>query len=389
LQIRGALLSNDEGGFDLKLRATEEDEFCDFYKWNHEDSANSGPLILSKDGKSIYILDPTFSNATRLVKMDIETKKQEIIFEDEQFDISWAIIHPDSLELQLIAVTKDREHHFILDKSIENDIKLIKGLHPDHEFFLGNRTNDDNICIIGYIRDDGPVPYYIYNRGENPSFQFLFHHHNAILDYKLSKIETIKYQSRDGLTIYGYISFPIGLERKKLPTVLNVHGGPWSRDNWGFDSDAQLFTNRGYICLQVNYRGSSGFGKEFLNAGDKEWGNKMLFDMVDAVNWVVTSGFADPNKIAIYGGSYGGYAALAAATFTTGVFCCAVDIVGPSNIITFIKSIPEYWKPFLSMLHKRVGNPDVEEEFLKSRSPLFHAQKISIPLLIAHGANDP
>ena len=203
-------------------------------------------------------------------------------------------------------------------------------------------------------------------------------------------MESIEFTSRDGLVIHGYISFPPGIkERKNLPLVLNVHGGPWSRDYFGFDPEVHLFTNRGYTCLQINYRGSTGYGKNFTNAGDKEWGGKMLNDLLDAVYWAIQQGYVDPDKIAIYGGSYGGYAALAAAAFTKDVFCCAVDIVGPSNLITFINSVPEYWKPFLSMLNRRIGNPETEEEFLKSRSPLFHVDNIKIPLLIAQGAHDP
>jgi dipeptidyl aminopeptidase/acylaminoacyl peptidase len=171
--------------------------------------------------------------------------------------------------------------------------------------------------------------------------------------------------------------------------VLNVHGGPWGRDIWGYNPEAQWLANRGYACLQVNFRGSTGYGKEFLNAGDKEWGGKMHDDLVDAVNWAVEQGIADPEKVAIYGGSYGGYATLVGATFTPDLFCCAVDICGPSNLITLIETIPPYWSTMLATFYKRVGNPETEKEFLKSRSPLFKVDQINIPMLIAQGANDP
>ena len=171
--------------------------------------------------------------------------------------------------------------------------------------------------------------------------------------------------------------------------VLNVHGGPWARDGWGYDPEAQWLANRGYACLQVNYRGSTGYGKDFLNAGNKEWAGKMHDDLVDAVRWAVDEGIADPERVAIYGGSYGGYAALVGATFTPDLFRCAVDIVGPSNLLTLISSIPPYWKPLLSIFHERVGNPETEEDFLKSRSPLFFVDNIQIPMLVAQGANDP
>jgi dipeptidyl aminopeptidase/acylaminoacyl peptidase len=171
--------------------------------------------------------------------------------------------------------------------------------------------------------------------------------------------------------------------------VLNVHGGPWHRDTWGYDPESQWLANRGYAVLQVNFRGSTGFGKDFLNAGDKEWGGRMHDDLVDGVQWAIDTGTADPRRIAIYGGSYGGYAALVGATFTPDLFSCAVDIVGPSNLLTFIETIPPYWSTYLAMIHRRVGNPAAEPAFLKSRSPLFHVDRIKIPMLIAQGANDP
>jgi dipeptidyl aminopeptidase/acylaminoacyl peptidase len=174
-----------------------------------------------------------------------------------------------------------------------------------------------------------------------------------------------------------------------VPTVLFVHGGPWARDTWGFSPDPQWLANRGYLCVQVNYRGSTGYGKEFLNAGDREWGARMHDDLLDAVAWVVEQGHADPDRIAIYGGSYGGYAALVGATFSPDAFRCAIDVVGPSDLRTLIRSIPPYWAPLVAQFHQRVGNPDTESDFLWSRSPLSRVDAIRIPMLIAQGANDP
>ncbi len=194
-------------------------------------------------------------------------------------------------------------------------------------------------------------------------------------------MEPFSFTARDGLTIHGYATFPPGTERSGLPTVLNVHGGPWTRDAWGFNPEAQWLANRGYLCVQVNYRGSTGYGKSFVNAGDREWGGAMQNDLVDAVGFVTGQDWADPRRVAIYGGSYGGYAALA--------FRCAVDIVGPSNLKTLIETIPPYWAPMISQFHRRVGDPEKDAEFLWSRSPLSRASDIRIPLLIAQGANDP
>lgn len=388
LNIRGALRSREDGGFDLLIKNFSTNEFDLFYSWSNDDSANSGPLLISKDNQYIYLLDSTGSNTAKFVKMNIQDKTQETLYQDPNYDVSWAIIHPDTLEIQLIALTKERDHHVIFDENIRDDIEKIKHLHEEGDFFIANRSINDEIWLVGYTRDNGAVPYYRYDR-KLKEFSFLFYHQSEINNFKLAKLEPMSFTSRDGLLIHGYISFPVNEERKNLPLVLNVHGGPWSRDYYGFDPEVHLFTNRGYICLQINYRGSTGYGKDFTNAGDHEWGNKMLDDLIDAVKWAISKGYVNPEKIAIYGGSYGGYAALAASTFTQNVFCCAIDIVGPSNLITFINSIPEYWKPFLSMLHKRIGDPKTEEDFLKSRSPLYFVENIKIPLLIAQGAHDP
>jgi dipeptidyl aminopeptidase/acylaminoacyl peptidase len=202
-------------------------------------------------------------------------------------------------------------------------------------------------------------------------------------------MEPFSYRARDGLTIHGYLSFPPGLGRTGLPAVVNVHGGPWARDAWGFDPEAQWLANRGYLCVQVNYRGSTGYGKRFVNAGNREWGGRMQDDLVDAVRWVAGRGHADPSRIAICGGSYGGYAALAGAAFTPEVFRCAVDIFGPSNLRTLIDSVPPYWRPMVAQYRVRVGDPETEADFLWSRSPLSCVDRIRIPLLIAQGANDP
>jgi dipeptidyl aminopeptidase/acylaminoacyl peptidase len=232
------------------------------------------------------------------------------------------------------------------------------------------------------------VPFYAYDRSSGTS-QFLFEHQPALSGYQLAAMEPFSFQARDGLTIHGYLTFPPGAERSQLPAVLNVHGGPWARDRWGFGPEAQWLANRGYLCIQVNFRGSTGYGKAFINAGDREWGAAMQDDLSDAVAYVIGLGWADPARVAIYGGSYGGYAALAGAAFTPGLYACAVDIVGPSNLITLIETIPPYWAPLIAQFHNRVGNPETDRDFLWSRSPLSAADRITVPLLIAQGANDP
>jgi dipeptidyl aminopeptidase/acylaminoacyl peptidase len=267
------------------------------------------------------------------------------------------------------------------------DFDTIGGIHRG-DFFIISRDNADTKWVVAFTVDNGPVPFYAYER-QSLRATLLFDNQPELNKYTLATMEPISFTSRDGLTIHGYLTLPQVEQKTGLPMVLNVHGGPWGRDEWGYRPDAQWFANRGYACLQVNFRGSTGYGKDFVNAGDREWGRNMHYDLVDAVRWAIEKGIADPNKVAIFGGSYGGYAALVGATFTPDLFRCAVDIVGPSNLNTLIRTIPPYWSTFLATFHKRVGNPDTEEAFLNSRSPLFKVDQIKIPILIGQGANDP
>jgi len=386
-KVRGALVATPEGGFDLLIRDNEAVQWEKVVSWSAEDSLNSGPITFSKDGDSVYLLDSRHVNAGRLVKLDIPTGNIEVIAEDPKYDVGGVMIHPDTYEIQAVSFFRARKELVVLDESIREDFEAIEDL--DHgDLFVTDRDNADNIWIVAFTKDNGPVSFYAFER-ETQKGIFLFDHMPDLKKFTLASMEPISFVSRDGLTIHGYITYPPGKGRDNLPMVLNVHGGPWGRDTWGYNPEAQWLANRGYVCLQVNFRGSTGYGKDFVNAGNKEWGGKMHNDLVDAVNWAIDAGIADPKKVAIYGGSYGGYAALVGATFTPDLFCCAVDLVGPSNLITWIETIPPYWSTLLATIYKRVGNPDNEEEFLKSRSPLFKVDKIKIPILIAQGANDP
>src|SRR5579875_848894 len=386
-KVRGAVTALPDGGTELLIRDNEQAGWRKLITWNADDALTSGPIGFTRDGESLYLEDSREANASRLVRLNIATGALDVLAADPHYDVGSVVINPDSYDVQAVAFNKDRVEWVVLDESIRADFDRIRDIHQG-DFFITSRDDADTTWIVAFTVDNGPVPFYAYDR-KNQSATFLFDNQPELSKYTLAHMEPITFTSRDGLTIHGYLTLPPGAGRENLPMVLDVHGGPWHRDAWGYNPEAQWFANRGYACLQVNFRGSTGYGKDFLNAGNKEWGRNMHNDLVDGVNWAIQQGIADPKRIAIYGGSYGGYAALVGATFTPDLFCCAVDIVGPSNLITLIKTIPPYWSTFLATFHKRVGNPDTEEEFLKSRSPLFRVDQIKIPMLIAQGANDP
>jgi dipeptidyl aminopeptidase/acylaminoacyl peptidase len=385
--VRGGLAPLPDGSFQLMVRDSADAEWRLLLSIPAQDALTTDVVGFSADGQSLLITSSAGAQTARLERLDVATGAVEVLAEDPEADVSGVRVHPDTREPQIVVVLKARSEYLVLDPAVADDLAAIRALHPGDPTFASADDADD-IWLVGFTNDAGPVPYYLYDRSTR-SAKFLFETRPELSQYELAGMEPFSFTARDGLTVHGYLSFPPGAERSMLPTVLNVHGGPWARDNWGFIPEAQWLANRGYLCIQVNYRGSTGYGKDFVNAGDREWGAKMQDDLTDAVGYAVSQGWADPARVAIYGGSYGGYAALAGATFTPDLYCCAVDIVGPSNLITLIKSVPPYWAPMIAQFHTRVGDPDKDADFLWSRSPLSKAEVIRIPLLIAQGANDP
>jgi len=386
LAVRACVAATDDGGTVLRLRDGPEAGWRDAVVWGPADALSSGPVAFRRDGRSLYLLDSRDANATRLVRFDTRTGARDVLAHDPRYDVSGLELHPDTREVQLVGFMRERHDWEVHDPAIAEDVAALRALHPG-DFDIAARTHADDRWVVAFSRDTAPVSYWLYERGARRG-TFLFHTRPDLAAYALGEMRPIALDARDGLRLEGYLTLPPAA-RGPLPTVLNVHGGPWHRDTWGYDPEAQWLANRGYACLQVNYRGSTGYGKDFVNAGNREWGAAMHDDLVDTVRWAVAQGIADPERTAIYGGSYGGYAALVGATFTPELFRCAVDIVGPSNLITFIETIPPYWSTFLSMLKERVGDPDTEPEFLRSRSPLTFVDRIRIPVFIAQGANDP
>ncbi|HEY9862838.1 MAG TPA: S9 family peptidase [Candidatus Obscuribacterales bacterium] len=382
-KIRAASSSTDDGGFDLLYRETPEHPWETLRHWGPDEEG--GAAFFSNDGKILYMVGNHDANAERLIALDLSTREETVIAEDPEYDIGGLLAHPTTRNIEAVSFYKDKEEWQIIDPIIAEDIEAIKQIRPG-EFGI-SRTLSDEKWLISFVTDDGPVYFYVYDR-PTKTHSFLFSNKPKLEGLSLAAMEPISYTAIDGLTIHGYLTKPVGVELP-APTVLLVHGGPWARDTWGYDSQAQWLANRGYAVLQVNFRGSTGYGKAFLNAANREWAGKMHQDLIDGVNWLVEKGISQKDKIAIMGGSYGGYATLVGLTFTPEVFACGVDIVGPSNIITLMQSIPPYWEPIRKNFYHRVGNLDTEPEFLKERSPLFFVDRIQKPLLIGQGANDP
>ena len=387
LEPKAAISLDDQAGSTLHLK--KDGEWKSILHWSSEETENSSASHFTRDNKFLYITSSIDNNTAQLIKINVETLEQTVIANNKKYEVEDIFTNPNSLEVEAVAFYGSRLEWNILpnNQNLAIDFNIIKKLHHG-DFNIGSKSNDNKLWVVSFNQDVGPIPYYIYNR-DTKTAQFIFYHKKRLVNYQFQPMNPIEFTSRDGLNIEGYMTYPKNYQSKKSPMVLLVHGGPWSRDKWGYNSEVQWFANRGYACLQVNFRGSTGYGNDFLNAGNKQWSLKMHDDLIDAVKWAIKTGYIDSEKIAIYGGSYGGYAALVGATFTPDVFCCAVDIVGPSNLITLLQSFPPYWKKYIYSFHKMVGNPETEYDFLKECSPLFKVDAIKIPLLIAQGAHDP
>ncbi len=395
LKVRFAMQMTPDGGNEC-LKRDVLGEWKTYITIGMEDSLTTSPVGFTKDGKGAYLLDSRGRNTAALALLNLEDDSLKIIAEDPRSDIQNLLAHPTENTPIAVASRYEKTEWKVLDPAYEEDFMMLKQL-SDGEFSVTSQTLDNQIWMVAYILDNGPVRYYRYDRTTRKG-QFLFTNRKDLEGLKLSRMHPRVIKSRDGLNLVSYLSLPLlsdpdgnGKPHQPLPTVLLVHGGPWGRSEWGYDPSHQWLTNRGYAVLDVNFRGSTGFGKEFINAGNKEWAGKMHGDLVDAVQWAIHEGITDASKVAIMGGSYGGYATLVGLTFTPDIFACGIDIVGPSNLITLLETIPPYWAPMLALFTSRVGDHRTEEgkAFLKSRSPLTYANRIKKPLLIGQGANDP
>jgi dipeptidyl aminopeptidase/acylaminoacyl peptidase len=319
----------------------------------------------------------------------------ELLAEDPRVDASGVIVHPTSRQIQAVAFVYARKRWEVLDPAIEPDLGKLQAV-ADGEVEVLSRTLDDKAWIVSYVVDDGPLRYYLYDRSAG-TVELLFTEREALVGLPLAKMHAATIEARDGQELVVYLTLPLGTDADgdgvpgdPIPMVLFPHGGPWGRDVWGLNRYHQWLANRGYAVLSVNFRSSTGFGKAFVNAGDRQWAGTIIEDQQDAVHWAIEQGIADPAKVGVMGGSFGGYSTLAGLTFTPELYACGVDLFGPANLITLLETVPAYWKPTFNRLATRVGDPRTEEgrALLEAHSPLTYAGRIVRPLLIGQGAND-
>ena len=395
LRPRLAAVLTPDGGSDV-LSLSESGEWEITMRIDIEDDITTWPLYFDVDGRTLYVYDSRGRDTSALMALNTETDEEEELAVDARVDVGETIQHPVTGRPQAVGFEYERFVWKVLDDSIAADIKRIDDKDKG-EFSVRSRTLDDRKWLIEYVRDDGPKTYFLY-RQEKGELQYLFSDRPELESASLALMHSAIVKSRDGLDLMVYYTLPVGSTEgdtgrpsEPLPMVLRVHGGPTGRDSWGYDAEHQLLANRGYAVLSVNFRGSTGLGKGFTNAGNLEWGGAMHDDLIDAVEWAVEVEIADPDRVAIMGGSYGGYAVLVGLTFTPEVFACGVDMVGISNLNTFMDNAPPYWIPIMPHFRSRVGDNTTEEgrRFLAERSPISRVGSIVRPLLIGQGANDP
>lgn len=401
-QVRFATRVSQDGGTEI-LKAVGPPtgpegirEWAPYQTVRMEDALTTYPLGFDRSGRVLYMKDSRGRDTAAVTAVHLDTGTMQVLAADPRADASGVLAHPTEGTIQAVAFNYTRTEWTVLDPAVQTDLDYLKGVAPG-DVAITSRTLDDRVWTVAFLLDNGPARSYLYDRSAKRA-TFLFTNRKALEDLPLARMLPVVIPSRDGLELVSYLTLPReadpdgrGRPRQAAPLVLSVHGGPWARDSWGLDPEHQWLANRGYAVLSVNFRGSTGFGKRFVNAGNREWAARMHDDLLDAVDWAVREGIARQDRVCIMGGSYGGYAALVGLTFTPTVFACGVDIVGPSNLITLLNTVPPYWEPGIAQFTERVGDHRTEEgrRFLESRSPLSFVDRIQRPLLIGQGANDP
>lgn len=386
-KIRAAVQISGGVNANLLYRDTEDDEFKTVISTNFKETLN--PLFFTFDNKNLYVLSNLGRDKDAVAIFDVNTGKElELIYENPDYDVSGLSYSRKRKALTTVSYTSWKGERKTLD---DETGKIYDRLNRDlgkYEVVITGKNKNEDKFIVRTYSDRSLGAYYLYDMTTDELTKLADVNSN-LKEEDMAEIKPITYQSRDGLTIHGYLTIPPGVEAKNLPVVVNPHGGPWHRDSWGFNPQTQLLANRGYAVFQMNFRGSTGYGRKFWESSFKQWGQTMQDDITDGVQWLIDEGIADPDRIATYGGSYGGYATLAGITFTPDLYACAVDYVGVSNLFTFLKTIPPYWKPYLDMMYEMVGHPEGDSVMMAAASPVYHVDKIKVPLLIVQGAKDP
>ena len=390
-KLRVALAIVDGVNTQILYRETEEQPFRPVLTTNFKETVNFATF--TPDNKMVYALTNIGRDKTALVLMDPATcEEKEVLYTNDKYDISGLGYSELKKKLTSVSCTGHKgiiRHYF--DKDEEAIRTKLEQKLKGYDIGTTSQDKSENIRMIYAGSDRTYGTYYTYNVKEDKLTKVA----DAapwIKEEEMVAMTPITYTSRDGLTIEGYLTLPKGYTMetaKKLPVVVNPHGGPWARDTWGYNPEVQFLAARGYAVLQMNFRGSTGYGRKFTELGYKQWGQTMQNDITDGVEWLINQGIADPKRIAIYGASYGGYATLAGVTFTPDLYACAIDYVGVANLFTFMQTIPPYWKPLLDMMYEMVGDPVKDKEMMEKYSPVFHVDQIKAPLFVAQGANDP
>jgi dipeptidyl aminopeptidase/acylaminoacyl peptidase len=396
LKLRLAQKSRGDGGTDYYSMSGGKVDAEPIAQVGLDDALTTSPLGFTADGKTLYWTESRGRDTAALVAQDVASGKATIIAQDARADISAGLFHPVTGRAQAYSVEYLKQEYVPLTASIKPDLDFLKRAAKG-QFRVVSRNDADDKWIVNIDRVTEPGSTWLYER-KGKRLTRLFFARPDLEGAPLVQMFPNEIKARDGLTLVSYLSLPRsadsdgnGKAEQPVPMVLFVHGGPWARDRYGYHSFHQWLANRGYAVLSVNYRGSTGFGKRFISAGDLQWGRKMHEDLLDALDWAVQNGVTTRDKVAIMGGSYGGYATLAGLAFTPATFACGVDIVGPSNLFTLLQTIPPYWEAIKQQFYKRMGDPTTEQgkALLTERSPLNFAQDIARPLLIGQGANDP
>ena len=386
LRVRAALRQNPDAGRTLLVRDDDSSPWRELLTVPFADTRGFLPSSFSADGKRILALSPVAADTTRLVWIDTTTGEQSDIAGDPVYDIAAVHVDITTKEPLIALVLRERLEIVVLDESVERDVATITALGGD--ICIVSTDHDNRIWLVASSRDNGPTHYFTYHR-HTGKITHLFSHQPELDSHILAEMEPFTITARDGLTLHGYITAPFGVERRDLPAVVMPHGGPAARDVWGYNPVVQMLANRGYLVIQVDYRGSFGYGKQHFTAGNREHAAKVHTDVLDALDWAIGQGWVDRSRVAGLGGSYGGYEVLIGLTHTPGVYACGVAMCAPVNLSTQIRATPPWAQAMLPSLYESYGNPDTEPDLLWERSPLSRADKIDVPLLLAVGANDP